>query len=163
MDDLIFRRQCMDLGIEPASRTIAPNTLFSEAWDTVLSPLYARLALRFFYHPRIALHDEDNLDIGVNLLKAIHERHLLILRNEARRLKKSEGLTIRTYVRCTFEAADLVTRKFFGTRLTPEDLKRLDWLRYAVTDPDAEIGPLIVEHEEQREPIPVRKAALVKA
>ncbi len=164
MDMKIFRRQCMDLFSEPEAMRITPQTLFSEAYAGVLGPIYARLIKLFFYNPKINLHESDNEQIGINLLTAINERHVLLLDQLAKAMRKPPSEVTRTYFRCVFQASDLIARKLSGKDLTVEFLESFDWLRAAVTQLDVKIGPLFVEAKpEKQESARVAKAPALKS
>jgi transcriptional regulator with XRE-family HTH domain len=165
VDKLIFRRQCMDLLSDPASIHIPPSMLLSEAWSTVLAPAYQAAVLQFFYNPRISFHETDKPDIGINLLKALNERYVLLLTQEAMRLRKSENTAWRTYVRCIFEASEMVFRKFMSGKTPESFLQPQHWMRYALEHPNEPIGPFLVNEAEQparRERVRVSKIALAK-
>ncbi len=104
-DGPVSRRQCMDLWSDPATRHIREGTLFSEAYRTVLAPRYAELVRKFTHHQLIQLSDADHWETAVNYLKALHERHIILLNNEARNQGAREPLYWRTYTRRIYEAA----------------------------------------------------------
>jgi transcriptional regulator with XRE-family HTH domain len=141
MNRKIFSRQCMDLFSEPPAARLPHNILFSEAYDSVLAPIYAELVQNFFYQPRIVLHDSDSEYVGYNFLRAMVERWLYILSNESLKSKK-QGLVHRSFVRAMYEAGDLIFLKYLGRKVEPQKLQQLEWLRLACTDPNTVLGPL---------------------
>jgi hypothetical protein len=72
-------RQCVDLFSEPVGRNIAPGKLFSEAYDTVLRPVYSDLVARFFYYPRIVFSEDPEPDLAHALASACLERWMKLL------------------------------------------------------------------------------------
>ena len=141
----IFRRQAMDLLSEPLSRQIPHGTLYGDAYDKFLAAKYSELVAHFYYSPRIVLSDSDSPAMGVNLLTALNERLILSLGQIALSSNKQPAALTRCFVRCVFEATDLIFKKIGGVALTDSYLKNLEWLRYCVSDPTAKIGPLFVE------------------
>jgi hypothetical protein len=142
MDKLVFIRQCVDLLSEPLSLHVPPGTLFSEAYDRFLAPKYRELVGTFFHHPRIRFSDSDKPELAISWLTVVNERCVAMLLNEANRRKVDVPLVWRKFIRCLFEATDLTFRKFMGFNLTKDDWEDLSWLRDAVTDPAAVVGPL---------------------
>ncbi len=136
MDEVIFKRQCVDLFSEPASLHIPPGMLFSEAYDSFLSAGYAKLVSEFFYLPRIVVTDSDTPVLALNLLGAINDRFVSLLTNEAMRRGQKPSSAWRVYARCLLESSDLIFRKMMGFHLNLERLHHLDWIRACVTDPD---------------------------
>lgn len=155
-DRKIFIRQSVDLLSLPATLHIKPGTLFSEAFSGVLASHYAELVMRFFYSQPILLSDADKPELAINFLKATHERQIILLNNEALRIQIKQSDMWRLYTRYMFECANLVFRKLMaGGRLQPDYLRTLEWLRAAVTDPDAAIGPphvMVGEHPRGLDP-----------
>lgn len=49
-----YSRQCMNLAVEKAAASIPPRTLFSSAFDTILSPVWDSLNDASFLFPRLA-------------------------------------------------------------------------------------------------------------
>jgi DNA-binding XRE family transcriptional regulator len=145
VEKLIFRRQCMDLLSEPITRTIPGGILFTAAYKDYLAPVYRQLVDRFFYSPRIILHETDNAEIGINLLKAAMERAVLLLTNEARRCAQPPGRVRRSFYRAIYEATELIALKFLPFppgRAESDFIASLDWLRKACSDPSVKLGPL---------------------
>lgn len=163
IDEKIFRRQCMDLLSDPVTIHIPPTTLFGDAWSKFLAPVYGAAVLKSFYMPRISFHATDDPQIGINLLTALNERYVLLLRQTALRLKKSENAAWRSYVRCMFETSNLVFGKFLGGK-TPDDfLEPQHWMRYALEHPSEQIGPFLDEAvNARRELKPASKLAAAK-
>ncbi|MDR3460140.1 MAG: helix-turn-helix transcriptional regulator [Verrucomicrobiae bacterium] len=145
LDLLIFRRQCVDLLSEPAALHIPPGALFSDAYDKTLAPEYARLVAEFFYLPRIVVTDSDQPELALNLLNAINDRFISLLRNEARQRGQKPSSAWRVYARCLLDSSDLIFRKMMRFHLDLERLHHLDWIRASVTDPDFVI-PFLEEY-----------------
>lgn len=162
---MILRRQCVDLRSDPLALHIPTGTLFSEAYDKYLAARFSKLVRDFFFYPRIVLSEADQPEIALNLLTALNERFFLLLANESARVGGDFSLAWRHFARCQFEVGNLIFLKFTGTRMKPEQLDALDWLRYIASDPDAKIGPLQV-HEparQARQPLPAEDKALAGA
>jgi transcriptional regulator with XRE-family HTH domain len=136
----IFFRQCMDLLSEPSTLHIPSSTLFSEAYDKLLMPKYVSLVAQFFNYPRICFSDADGSELGINLLKAINERLICLLENEALRRKRKPSDAWRVYVRSVYEASDLIFRKMMGFKSDPEYMESLNWVREISFDPAAKIA-----------------------
>ena len=68
-----------------------------------------------------------------------------MLINEAGRHKIGGATVWRSFARCLLEAGDLTFRKFMGFKVPKEDIEGLAWLRDALMDPDAIIGPIQVQ------------------
>lgn len=92
----VFQRQCFDLQSDPVALAVPPGTLFSEAFDKFLSPTYAKLAERFFYHPRIIFTEGIvETDLASRLMTMEFERSSWLLDNEARQLSADSWLAQR--------------------------------------------------------------------
>ena len=138
----IFRRQCMDLLSDPICLQIASGSLYSEAFDKVLSPRYAQLALSFFHYPRLVLSDYDKVSVHCNYMLLLLNRWLRMLGNEALRLSKSQPAAQRAFTWAMIEVGDVTFKRFFGFS-TPEVKKpAMAWLRTMALSPDAPLGPL---------------------
>jgi transcriptional regulator with XRE-family HTH domain len=144
MDQLIFKRQCVDLFSEPAALHIPPASLYSDAYDNFLAAEYAKLVAQFFYLPRIAVTDSDHPILALNLLGAIEERFISLLRNEAVRRGQKPSSAWRVFAAHLLDSADLIFRKMMRFRLSPEHLGRLEWMRSCTSDPGA-IIPFLEE------------------
>lgn len=146
-EQMILRRQCVDLRSEPLALHIPTGTLFSEAYDKYLADRFSKLVRESFYLPRIVLSEADQPEIALNLLTALNERYFRLLENEAVRVNGGFNLTWRTFTRRQFEAGHLIFLKFMGFSCDPARLRDLEWLRRAVTESDATLGPLHGEAE----------------
>jgi transcriptional regulator with XRE-family HTH domain len=61
-------RLCMSLATEPIAQKIRPGSLFSEAYDSLLAPVYSKLAIKYFDEPRITIHPDEQ-ELAHNLLR----------------------------------------------------------------------------------------------
>jgi DNA-binding XRE family transcriptional regulator len=138
----IYLRQCMDLLSEPITNHITPGMLFSSAYDTYLAPRYLELVIDNYYSPRVIFNDWDNEQLGINLMKALDERFIKVIRNEALRVGKNPVLFQRWYFRRSFEVKDLLYRKFMGMHTDNAYLQKFAWLKNLVSNPDALVAPI---------------------
>lgn len=135
MDEKIFFHQCLDLWSEPASRHIPTGTLFSEAWENVLSREYDRLVAQFFHYPRIWFTDADNDALATNFLTAINNRFMWMLTDKANRARVSAPSVWRAYTLRMMQSANLIWRSMMGFKMLPEDIQDLAWLRDILSNP----------------------------
>ncbi|TAL06145.1 MAG: XRE family transcriptional regulator [Verrucomicrobia bacterium] len=76
-DELIFlhkgTRNCMSLELEPETRAIPPDTLFSAAYDSILGKLFEKIAAGHPFYPRVFVTLADKDSLVTNALTAITE------------------------------------------------------------------------------------------
>ena len=155
LDQEILIRQCVDLLSDSATIHLRPGMLFSEAYSAVLAPRFSKLVNQFFSAPTLVLSDNDDPKLAENWLATIHARHILLLGIEAARLKLLPSDYWRLYTRYLFECSTLIYRKLIGRRLDNASLAGFDWLRAVLSDPDAAIGPPLVQVFESRDGLEV--------
>ncbi len=151
----IFFRHCFDLWSEPITRTIPPRTLFSTAFDEYLAPVNTLIAASHLYGPRMVPSPHDGVEIARNILDAHLDGRLFLLANEAARLGAEEGDVQRSFLRCVFEASEIIWKRFIGLP-TPE-VATMNWLRSLTKFVDAPIGPL-ADHPELVPPVKAHKS-----
>lgn len=66
-------RNCMSLELEPETRAIPPDTLFSVAYDSTLAKLYEKVAAANPFYPRVFVTLADFVTLSTNALTAITE------------------------------------------------------------------------------------------
>jgi len=128
-DKVISIRQSLDLLSEPAAIHIKPGCLFSVAFDQIFKNRYREIAFQHDLLPRIILSDADKPEIAINLLKAINERFIALLINDANARQKASASYWREYTMRVFEVSDLAYRTVRNSPLTPKFIEQFDWLR----------------------------------
>lgn len=168
----IYFRHCLDLWSEPITLSVAPRALLTCAFDETLRERNAELAMQHYYEPRLVPTDLDGLEIRFTVLRAMFDRSLLMLENEALRLGQSKEvarLTQYTFLRTVLETSDVLFRRFIGLPTPHVRESRFDFLRALVNFEDQPIGPLstVIEREKvkrqkprSRKPKPIENPAL---
>jgi hypothetical protein len=96
----IYVRMCMDLASAPEATQFHHGILFSEAYDTKLAKVFEERIKRHYYGIGIpaAVWKDSDIELGLDILRVLIERSLLLIANEALRRETSKEHAMATYL-----------------------------------------------------------------
>jgi transcriptional regulator with XRE-family HTH domain len=131
----IFTRQCFDLLSEPVYHSIPTDTLFSEAYDMWLSPIYRRCCKDYFYYPRIVFEDGDMPALGARYMDVITQGYTAMI-------TKVQGSQVcRAFLREAMELNQHLYQKWVSGKQPGE--KRFREIERIIAYGDFEPGPTV--------------------
>jgi len=100
--DEIFFYQSLDLLSHPVCHQIPVGTLFSDAFDNFLAPVYRALALKHFYAPPFSFTVEDNAERRVNFFHVMFDRYATMIGDSAKQTGRNPEELVLAFDHDTF-------------------------------------------------------------
>jgi DNA-binding XRE family transcriptional regulator len=140
LDAEFFFRHCVDLLSEPIVRRLPTGISFGTAFDLHLAPHFGQLISEAIYFPRIVFNDVDSVDLFINFFSVLQRAWIILLQNEALRLKKNPNMAMRDFLRKMFETNMHIFTRCMGFEKNNPPLNQLEWLKESLSVSGKKIG-----------------------